>query len=217
MTTTEYRGAGMPEKTYLSCADTAKLLRKALKTAHPGIKFSVRSNTYAGGASINVKWTDGPTEERVKATTSLYSGATFDGMIDLKEYHDSLLADENGNVQHVHFGADFIFTNREVGNTAAATYRREVERFIGQTVDGWYDKLPTDKDGYGLDVHKDYDTGLSQLSRSNGYRTADNLAQAVRMLAQYREWHGTECPGGGEAYCAGCGRWQGKIRSKHLH
>jgi hypothetical protein len=207
----------MTEKTYLSCADTAKLLRKALKAAHPGVKFSVRSDTYAGGASIRVKWTDGPTEAQVKETTSLYNGATFDGMIDLKSYHDSLLIDEDGNVQNVHFGADFIFTDRAVGNTAAATYRREVERFIGQPVTDWYDTLPTDKDGYGVNVHKDYDTGVSQLSRSNGWRAADNLAQAVRMVAAGREWHGTECPGGDGAYCPGCGRWQGQIRSKHLY
>lgn len=39
------------EKTYQSCAETAKLLRQALKESFPGVKFSVRSSTYAGGAS----------------------------------------------------------------------------------------------------------------------------------------------------------------------
>jgi hypothetical protein len=31
---------------YLSCADTARLLRKALKRTFSGVRFSVRSDTY---------------------------------------------------------------------------------------------------------------------------------------------------------------------------
>lgn len=39
---------------YLSCAETAKLIRQALKEAFPDMKFGVRSKTYSGGASIDV-------------------------------------------------------------------------------------------------------------------------------------------------------------------
>ena len=42
------------EVRYLTCAETAKLARAALKQAFPGVRFSVRSDTYAGGASIHV-------------------------------------------------------------------------------------------------------------------------------------------------------------------
>jgi hypothetical protein len=97
---------------YVSVTDTAKLLRGALKAAFPKVTFSVRSSKYAGGASIDVGWTDGPTEAQVKAVTELYRGATFDGMQDLKEYHSTLLGAPDGSVREVHFGADFIFTNR---------------------------------------------------------------------------------------------------------
>lgn len=97
---------------YLSCAETAKLVRAALKTQFPGTKFSVRSDTYSGGASIDVRWTDGPTETDVKATCDLYEGATFDGMRDLKEYHSSILVGPEGEIRDVHFGADFIFEHR---------------------------------------------------------------------------------------------------------
>lgn len=38
----------------LTCAETAKLVRKELKKHFPGQKFSVRSHTYAGGASISI-------------------------------------------------------------------------------------------------------------------------------------------------------------------
>lgn len=98
---------------YVSCADTAKLLRENLKTTYPGVKFSVRSKTYSGGASIDVRWTDGPAEGAVQETAWLYRGATFDGMTDMKSYHDALVATPDGAVEAVHFGADFIFCNRE--------------------------------------------------------------------------------------------------------
>src|SRR5512137_1778353 len=76
----------MEDKSYLSCAETAKLVRKALKDAFPGVKFSVKSHVYSGGASINVKWIDGPIEKEVEKVTGMFAGAGFDGMIDLKYY-----------------------------------------------------------------------------------------------------------------------------------
>jgi len=48
------------ETVYVSVAETAKLVRAALKAAFPGITFSVRSKSYSMGASISVRWTDGP-------------------------------------------------------------------------------------------------------------------------------------------------------------
>lgn len=92
---------------YLSCAETAKLLRQALKESFPGVKFSVRSSTYAGGASIRVGWTDGPTAKMVETVSGKFSGAYFDGMIDYKGYKYHELDGEQ-----IHFGADFIFTER---------------------------------------------------------------------------------------------------------
>lgn len=73
-------------KRYLSCAETAKLLRKALAKEFPGIKFYVRSDVYSGGASIDVYWQDGPSEKEARRVAWCYAGADFDGMIDLKTY-----------------------------------------------------------------------------------------------------------------------------------
>lgn len=96
---------------YLSVAETAKLVRAALADKFPGVKFSVRSKSYSGGASIDISWIDGPTAEEVKNVSSKFEGATFDGMIDLKEYHRSIW-----NGEEVHFGADYIFENRSLSN-----------------------------------------------------------------------------------------------------
>jgi len=71
---------------YISCADTAKLVRKALRAEFPGVKFSVRSRTYSGGASIDVKWTDGPTVAEVQPVIKFFQAGGFDGSIDLA-YH----------------------------------------------------------------------------------------------------------------------------------
>jgi len=83
---------------YFTCAETAKLVRKALKAKFPGQKFSVRSSTYSGGASMRVRWTGGPTVEAVKDVTSPFEGGGFDGSIDLKyDVYSWLLPD--GSVQ----------------------------------------------------------------------------------------------------------------------
>jgi len=76
---------------YLSCAETAKLIRPALKRAFPGVKFSVRSSTYSMGASIDIYWTDGPLAADVDKVAKPYAGAGFDGMIDLKTYNSDWL------------------------------------------------------------------------------------------------------------------------------
>lgn len=68
---------------YLSAVETAKVVRKILKAKFPGVKFSVRSETYSMGNSVDISWTDGPTSEEVDSTVGVLAGHGFDGMIDL--------------------------------------------------------------------------------------------------------------------------------------
>lgn len=90
---------------YLTVVETAKLVRKALKEAFPGQKFSVRSSSYSGGASIRVEYNNAALESKeVEKVARRFEGAKFDGMIDLKTYHTSIL-----DGRQVHFGADFVF------------------------------------------------------------------------------------------------------------
>ncbi len=117
---------------YLSVAETAKLVRAALKRDFPGVKFSVRSDSYAGGASIRVRYEDGPTVQQVQGTTSLFTGSSFDAMIDLKSYHDTLLADEDGNVRTVHFGADYVFVDRDYSAATMEAVTAELGEALGR-------------------------------------------------------------------------------------
>ena len=52
---------------YMSCAETAKFVRTESKKNFPGVKFSVRSSVYSGGASIGVSRVLGPTTKEVDA------------------------------------------------------------------------------------------------------------------------------------------------------
>lgn len=136
---------------YLSCAETAKLLRAALKKAFPGVKFSVRSDVYAGGASIRVRWTDGPSKKAVEAVAKPYAGGGFDGMIDMAYHTQSWLMPDGSvsaayspgtsgsrgmhegysypkpspDAKLVSFGADFVFCEKEFSLTV---YKAAVEK-----------------------------------------------------------------------------------------
>lgn len=130
----------MATRTYLTCAETAKLVRKQLATHFPGVKFSVKSSTYSMGASIHISWTDGPRDKEVERIANSFEGASFDGMNDLKSNQDSWLL-PNGSAQLAYrpdscggsipgyvsdapaptaqmvcFGSDFVFTCRHISD-----------------------------------------------------------------------------------------------------
>jgi hypothetical protein len=124
---------------YLSCAETAKLIRVQLKAKFPGVKFSVKSSVYSGGASIRVGYTDGPTQKMVEAVTNAFAGGGFDGMIDMAYSVTAYLLPDGSaafaqtsgtegsggmvakgkafmpvaGAKRVSFGANYIFVNRE--------------------------------------------------------------------------------------------------------
>lgn len=135
---------GRPE--YLSVAETAKLVRKALAKAFPAYDFQVRSHSYANGASINVDYVDGPPARVVDSVIKGFAGSGFDGMIDMAFHFESWL-DADGtahvagspgtsgsrgvyepfvtdapspNARLVHFGADHVFSNRSISPQGAA-------------------------------------------------------------------------------------------------
>lgn len=113
---------------YLSCAETAKLLRAALKESFPGVKFGVRSHVYAGGASINVKWMDGPIAKAVEPILSMFKGAYFDGMID---YQGSRYHSLDG--QSVSFGSKFVFGERRLTKARAEAVAAKVAEKYGRS------------------------------------------------------------------------------------
>lgn len=152
----------MTELRYVSCVDTAKLIRKALKKAFPGVKFGVRSDQYAGGCSIHVSYTDdgkGPTQKAVEAVVEPYAGGRFDGMIDLAYGVKSWLEpDGTAGIAHspgttgshpsevgapiseeaelVHFMADYVFVNRVTTERYREELKKVVEEITGEPFAG---------------------------------------------------------------------------------
>jgi hypothetical protein len=70
-------------------AKTAQAIRKELKQKYPDTKFSVRSESFAGGNAVRVEWTEGESEEQIKSIVDKYQYGSFNGMIDLYEYTNS--------------------------------------------------------------------------------------------------------------------------------
>ena len=110
---------------YISPADTAKEIRKAFKISFPGQKFSVRTSVYAGGASIDISYVDGPSEKAVEAVAKQFAGANFDGMTDSMSYHHSQY-----NGEEVSWGANFVFVNQRFSPEVEAEAKAFVKNAI---------------------------------------------------------------------------------------
>ena len=82
---------------YIELAQVSRMLKTRLQREFPGVRFSVRSESYSGGSSIDIHWSDGPTTKQVEAISDAYKSRGFDGMIDMAySYHHWLLP--NGDV-----------------------------------------------------------------------------------------------------------------------
>lgn len=87
---------------YIEPKEVAKIVRTELKKNFKDCKFSVKTSVYSMGASVHVKWTNGPSEAAVEYVVGKYHGAEFDGMEDLKKF--------NGEP----YGNDYIMLHRTV-------------------------------------------------------------------------------------------------------
>jgi hypothetical protein len=73
----------MNDKQLSPHAACAAHIRKALAAAFPGTVFKVTSQSFSGGNSVHIGWTDGPKSKDVEAITNQYQYGSFDGMQDL--------------------------------------------------------------------------------------------------------------------------------------
>lgn len=71
-------------------AQVASIIKNELKAKFPGTKFSVKSETYSGGDSVNVYYamTDetSPKRATIEAIVNKYQAGHFNGMEDIYEY-----------------------------------------------------------------------------------------------------------------------------------
>lgn len=94
----------------------AKMAVNILKKAFPKTKFTRTTSRYSGGSSVTIYWTDGPTVKQVENLIGHMEGASFDGMQDLKTYHDST---DPATGERIRYANDYMFCTRTITNEAA--------------------------------------------------------------------------------------------------
>ncbi len=153
---------------WLSCADTAKLVREVLKAEFPGTKFSVRSKNYAGGASIDIGYTDGPPSREVEAACNHLRASDFNAMEDLKEYRGGTLFADGDEFEQVHYGADYISARREFSADVEDAAKARIVELAGASGFDYNDRY---------DVAVDRDTG--ELIACSGQQVSETYGSTI--------------------------------------
>lgn len=125
--------AGAPEYAHLTPlgeqdrggVPAAKNVRRDLKNAFPGIKFSVKSSY----DTITVSWQDGPTHQEVEAVIGKYENGKFDGMTDCFNF-------DTTPFNAVFGGCRYTFIKREHSDELMAVATRYLEQRSGERVTG---------------------------------------------------------------------------------
>lgn len=100
---------------------TAAELRKALRAAFPGVKFSVRMSRGTGYGWFSVSYTDGPISEPVRALCSQFESESFDGMDDSYHYvPPTLYANPDGTFYEPRYTCRGVNVSREISDEATA-------------------------------------------------------------------------------------------------
>jgi hypothetical protein len=104
----------------------AKVLRRELSLRFPDQRFSVTTDRYTGGSSIEVSWEDGVAEEEVEEVTDLYQFVYPDQDLQSGYHHDD----------------NKVFTKRNISEEAKEKVASEILEKFGDDVfseNHWHD------------------------------------------------------------------------------
>lgn len=113
-------------------AYTASIIKKELKAKYPGVKFSVRSESYTGGDSLRVKYAVNETTPKVneiKALCAKYEAGHFDGMTDMYNYTNRTSGPT----------VKYLFIDAEVTNEQRQSIKEEIKQTYGINENEWND------------------------------------------------------------------------------
>ena len=164
-------------------AQTAAAIRKRLRETFPKVKFSVTCDSFAGGNSVSIHWTDGPITEIVDHITRQYAWGTFDPYTDcsgMREIDPALGCR----------GAKFVQTSRSY----SAERRAEIEAHAAETF-GSVDVL---KDQWGDFYHARYERQHPDLW-DDCYRNIYECQQEEQAEAQRLAWEQQQAEEAAEA------------------
>ena len=123
----------MSSKQLTGAALTAKIIKTRLNARYPSVKFSVTSDVFSMGDSVDIRWTNGPLKETVEAITQQYRQGSFDGMQDIYEYRN---IDPSLGCK----GAKYVHCNRQMSD--------EYRAMLAAKADEYYGKADTNDPGY---------------------------------------------------------------------
>lgn len=148
-------GIGASRKT--ESADAGAEIRKVLKIAFPGIKFSVRKRS--GGNSITIEWENGPTVKQVQSYTNDFKMGSFDGMTDMYSYDN-----KNKNIPQV----KYIFYNRYMSKKLAEFLRSEITKgWNFDNMKDWEKEIAIEREMYKDFNSTSLPAGLSGIKKHN--------------------------------------------------
>lgn len=123
--------------------ETAAALRKALREAFPGVRFSVRMSRGTAYGWLDVHYSDGPTWEQVRRIAHGFQRSQFDGMDDsYKSIEPTLYVREDGTMYEQRWGSRGVNVSRDYSPEVTAWAESVAVRgscWWSVDVDAWRD------------------------------------------------------------------------------
>lgn len=120
------------ERIDYTVTETGQEIRKALRAAFPGVKFSLRGSRGTGRGWFSLSWTDGPTARQVDAVTNRFRSSYFDGMDDSTHaIPATMYSGPDGVIREHRYTCDGVNTSRTISPEADAWARSYVDAHGG--------------------------------------------------------------------------------------
>lgn len=101
------------ERVDYTAVETGKEIRRALRAAFPGVKFSLRGSRGTGYGWFSLSWTDGPTTSQADEVTNGFRSSYFDGMDDsTHQIPATMYADADGVIREHRYHCNGVNTSR---------------------------------------------------------------------------------------------------------
>jgi hypothetical protein len=170
---------------YGSCNTASANIKALLCKKFPGTKFSVRSDKFSGGDSIDVKWVDGPNQKSVDEIVNLFKGGSYDGMNDMYKYSKSAFTDLFGSSKYLSTNHSF---SQEAISALLPAIKATLETAIAENKDKLYQIEGTlfhlGHDGYNISIWQENEEGsLRHICRADGEeRIASVILESTAVL-----------------------------------
>jgi hypothetical protein len=101
-----------------SHAAASAAIKQELKKVFPSVKFSVKSDSFSGGNSVHVNWSNGPTTGEVDNIIDKYQYGHFNGMEDIYEY-----SNQRTDIPQ----AKYVSSHRDISNEISQEVEKQLE------------------------------------------------------------------------------------------